>query len=100
MLFRSEDFLISLPALWYEYGEHTIEIRATYMQQLTNLVYYCFTKQLGDWCQVRGVEYIGHIIEDDNAAPPGSKANLNTLTLHDALPIWLTTLPKKKCISE
>lgn len=31
------------------------------------MVHTCFSGQIGSWCQVHGVEYIGHIIEDDNA---------------------------------
>ncbi len=34
---------------------------------MTHLVHTCFSGQIGSWCQVHGVEYIGHIIEDDNA---------------------------------
>ena len=37
------------------------------MDAMTHLVHTCFSNQIGSWCQVHGVEYIGHIIEDDNA---------------------------------
>ena len=60
-------FLFNLPALWYESGEKTPGIRVTYMDEMTGLVRTCFSGQLGSWCEAHGVEYIGHIIEDDNA---------------------------------
>ena len=56
-----------LPALWYDMGARTGEIRWTYMEQVTLLVKYCFSCQIGQWCAEHGVEYIGHLIEDDNA---------------------------------
>lgn len=62
-----EDFLKNLPALWYDMGEKTGRVRTQYMEHLTDLVYSCFSGQIGNWCSDHGVEYIGHIIEDDNA---------------------------------
>ena len=62
-----EDFLRFLPALWYESGAHTQRVRTGYMDEMTRLVQHCFTEQVGNWCAAHGVEYIGHIIEDDNA---------------------------------
>jgi hypothetical protein len=61
------DFKRFLPALWYEGGEKTADIRYEYMENVTRLVESCFSQQLGDWCRERNVGYIGHIIEDDNA---------------------------------
>ena len=61
------DFLTNLPALWYDSGEKTVKVRTEYMDAMTNLVHTCFSGQIGSWCQAHGVEYIGHIIEDDNA---------------------------------
>lgn len=62
-----EQFAENLPALWYEMGQKTTAVRTKYMEQMTDLVYTCFSGQIGDWCSKHGVEYIGHIIEDDNA---------------------------------
>ena len=61
------EFLTRLPGLWYEAGDRTAGTRSTYMEHVTDLVYQCFTRQVGQWCEAHGVEYIGHIIEDDNA---------------------------------
>ena len=55
------------PALWFGLGEETGRIRHAYMDAVTKLYRDCFTRQLGDWCRDRGVQYIGHIIEDMNA---------------------------------
>ena len=55
--------------LWYEDGENgdkQYEIRHAYMDTVTYLYSTCFNKQLADWCHAHGVEYIGHIIEDEN----------------------------------
>ena len=62
-----EDFLFNLPALWYESGDKTKKVRYEYMDEMTRLVRTCFSGQIGAWCEDHGVEYIGHIIEDDNA---------------------------------
>ena len=62
-----EEFLFCLPALWYDSGDSTSRVRSQYMDEMTKLVKTCFSGQLGQWCADHGVEYIGHIIEDDNA---------------------------------
>ncbi|MDR1950047.1 MAG: hypothetical protein LBQ38_11710 [Spirochaetaceae bacterium] len=61
------DFLINLAALWYDGGERSVPIRYVFMDEVTRLVGSCFSGRLGSWCRERGVEYIGHIIEDNNA---------------------------------
>ena len=61
------DVLPCLPALWFEIDGITEPVRHAYMDAVTKLYRDCFTRQLGDWCQAHGVQYIGHIIEDMNA---------------------------------
>ncbi|MCD8069502.1 MAG: hypothetical protein LUE87_11610 [Lachnospiraceae bacterium] len=63
-------FAENLPALWGELGskEETAKIRVSFMNVLTGLVQKNFSEQIGDWCRAHGVEYIGHIIEDNNAS--------------------------------
>ena len=56
-----------LPALWFDIQEVGPQIRFAYMDVITRLYQRSFTQQLGDWCRERGVQYIGHIIEDMNA---------------------------------
>ncbi|MBQ4354038.1 MAG: glycosyl transferase family 2 [Clostridia bacterium] len=61
-----EDWLLKLPSLWFP-GDHAAETRIAYMDVVTNLYRECFSYQLGDWCRAHGVEYIGHIVEDDGS---------------------------------
>lgn len=61
-----EDAMPYLATLWYK-GKGFERARLAYMNAATRLYRDCFTKKLGDWCRERGVEYIGHIIEDQNA---------------------------------
>ncbi len=42
------------------------EARFGYMDVLTELVKKNFSFQLGDWCRSHGVDYIGHLIEDND----------------------------------
>lgn len=56
-----------LPCLWFEAGEMTSKLRFEYMQLVTDLYCENFSEQLGEWCEKRNVEYIGHVIEDGNA---------------------------------
>ncbi len=62
------DYVKFLPLLW-ENGRDshlTAKVRFTYMDIVTSLVEKDFSFQLGDWCRAHGVEYIGHLIEDNN----------------------------------
>ena len=57
-----------LPLLW-ENGYDaalTAKVRYTFMDPVSRLVQECFSQQIGDWCRNHGVEYIGHVIEDEN----------------------------------
>ncbi len=62
-----EDAAMRLPGLWHENGPSTWPIRYAYMNLVSRLYGECFSAQIGDWCRVHGVEYIGHIIEDNDA---------------------------------
>ena len=57
-----------LPLMWIQDAdpEKTARLRYAYMDAVTRLVRKDFSEQIGDWCRERGVEYIGHLIEDDN----------------------------------
>ena len=56
-----------LPALWHEIEGKTALVRECYMETATEQFSRNFSWMLGDWCRARGVKYIGHVIEDDNA---------------------------------
>lgn len=55
-----------LPCLWYPCGEKTEDIRYHYMNLVTRLYSLNFSRQIGDWCHAHHVEYIGHVLEDNN----------------------------------
>jgi hypothetical protein len=57
-----------LPLLWASRGDiaETARVRYIYMDCVTRLVENDFSEQIGRWCDKYGVEYIGHIIEDNN----------------------------------
>ncbi len=78
-----EDFEKFLPLLWNmallgdsvidESSDHHAEVptiaakvRYLYMDTVTSLVKENFSLQIGEWCRSHGVQYIGHLIEDDN----------------------------------
>lgn len=63
-----KEWLLQLPLLWENDApeEEKARIRYVYMDTVTRLVENDFSKQIGTWCEAHGVEYIGHIIEDNN----------------------------------
>ena len=62
------DYLRYLPLLWErEFGEGlTAKVRYGFMDLVTRRVEADFSKQIGGWCREHGVQYIGHLIEDNN----------------------------------
>ncbi len=62
------EWISQVPLLWNAQTDDrvTARVRFAYMDALTLLVEKNFSRQIGDWCAARGVEYIGHIIEDNN----------------------------------
>lgn len=59
-----KDFLPNLALLWNQ--EQGGSVRVTFMDALTRLVENDFSRQIGDWCHAHHVEYIGHLIEDND----------------------------------
>lgn len=57
-------FTEKLLLLWNRADEGTDEARYEFMDMVSMLYGKNFTGQIGDWCRRRGVEYIGHVIED------------------------------------
>ncbi|MBE6688265.1 MAG: hypothetical protein E7588_03180 [Ruminococcaceae bacterium] len=57
----------NLLALWFEFRDigHE-EYRVAYMDYITHSYHDNFPAMLADWCHEHGVEYIGHVIEDNN----------------------------------
>lgn len=59
--------LSMLPSLWFDTADTTMQkTRMAFMDIITELYSRNFTYKLGDWCRAHGVEYIGHVIEDDH----------------------------------
>lgn len=55
-----------LAGLWYDLGADSDRIRYAYMDIISREYSRNFCHQLGDWCHSHGLEYIGHVIEDNN----------------------------------
>ncbi|WP_342562243.1 glycosylhydrolase-like jelly roll fold domain-containing protein [Paenibacillus sp. FSL R7-0345] len=60
------DYRNQLHLLWHDAGEQSDRVRYSYMNIVSRLYAENFCNQLGDWCRARGVEYIGHVLEDNN----------------------------------
>ncbi len=63
-----DNYELLLPLMWDNNADpaETAKLRHAYMDAVTKLVREDFSEQIGSWCRERGVEYIGHLIEDDN----------------------------------
>lgn len=59
--------LLRLPALWDAISPGGVALRLAYMDLITRLWRENYSCQLGDWCEQHGVEYIGHVLEDEGA---------------------------------
>ena len=64
--YGSEDWMLLTPYLWGDATDKIkqAKVRNAYMEMATKLVAQCFSAQNGEWCRARGVEYIGHQLED------------------------------------
>ena len=60
-----EDPMPLLYGLWYDLERVSQRIRHCYMDCATRLYARNFSGKLGTWCRARGVQYIGHVIEDN-----------------------------------
>ena len=76
-------FLPVLVSCWYDVKHYSPAGRLSYMDHLSRLFEENFSNQLGDWCRAHGVEYIGHIIEDN-----GSHARLGHGPSHFFRALW------------
>ncbi|MGN7799611.1 glycosylhydrolase-like jelly roll fold domain-containing protein [Leifsonia sp. 22587] len=56
-----------LPLLWMPAAGREREVRYAYMDTVSRLYSENFGRRLGDWCRAHGVEYIGHVIEDNGS---------------------------------
>ena len=63
-----DDFVLFLPLIWEENFSDNLKakVRYDYMDVVTRTVEKNFSQQLGNWCRIHGVQYIGHMIEDNH----------------------------------
>ncbi|HHV11866.1 MAG TPA: hypothetical protein GXX75_16450 [Clostridiales bacterium] len=63
-----DELIFKLPLLWEEEADDDkkAEVRYSYMNSVTRLVEEDFSFQIGIWCRGHGVQYVGHVIEDNN----------------------------------
>lgn len=61
-----KDYGKQLHLLWHDAGEASNVVRYAYMNIVSRLYGEHFCGQIGEWCRARGVEYIGHVLEDNN----------------------------------
>ncbi len=63
-----QDAMRNLLSLWFDFeGMPIEEYRIAYMNIITDGYAAHFTGMIADWCHAHGVQFIGHIIEDNNA---------------------------------
>lgn len=72
-----------LTALWSPAGGRERRARYEFMNMVTDLYGRNFCGQLADWCGNHGVEYIGHVIEDN-----GTHSHLGLGTGHYFKALW------------
>ncbi len=61
-----EDWLIHLPALWFTMDGISPQYRVAYMDTVSELYKRHFSGRVGDWCRAHGVQYVGHVVEDND----------------------------------
>lgn len=61
------DARILLPGLWYDIGPMTPRIRYALMDAVSDLYGKNYSQPIGAWCRAHGLEYVGHVIEQNNA---------------------------------
>jgi hypothetical protein len=60
-----EKYTVNITALWFHIVSASPSSRLIFMDSVTRLYGMNFCTQIGDWCRSHGVEYIGHVIEDE-----------------------------------
>ena len=62
-----ENYRTLLPFLFAESAEKKVQpqIRYDYMDCISRLYAQNFARPIGEWCREHGVEYIGHVVEDN-----------------------------------
>lgn len=61
------DVKVMLPALWYDAGPKSADLRYIFMDAVSTRFAVNYTQQIGDWCRAHNVKYMGHLIEENGA---------------------------------
>lgn len=61
-----KDARYALPSLWYYDKAVSHKLWEDYMDILSDLYRKNFVMQIGEWCKKNGLEYSGHVLEDNN----------------------------------
>ncbi len=77
------DQAVCLTALWMQIDGISPRARRCFMEAVADLYSKNFSCQAGDWCRDHGVEYIGHVIEDN-----GCHSRLGLGTGHFFKALW------------
>ncbi|UVI27411.1 glycosyl hydrolase [Paenibacillus spongiae] len=64
---KGYDLIDLIESLWFDSGEKTSEIRVDFMDHITQLFSNNFFRRIQQWCHLNGVQFIGHIVEDNHA---------------------------------
>ena len=62
---RDRDWLLHLPALWYDGVGSFRKLRLDYMDAVTSLVRDNYNGQVYAFCREKGIRYFGHVLEDE-----------------------------------
>lgn len=62
-----DEVKLKLPLLQRGTSSEANAFRYSYMNFITDLYQKNFTNRIGQWCKDRNIDYIGHVIEDNNA---------------------------------
>ncbi len=63
-----KDAMRNLLALWFDFADLPyMDYRTAYMNFITDRYAEVFTAKIAGWCHDHGVEFIGHVIEDNNS---------------------------------
>lgn len=62
-----DNYLVYLALLFADSADHRLQpqIRYDYMDCVSRLYERDFSRPIGEWCHAHGVEYIGHVVEDN-----------------------------------
>ncbi len=64
---KSYDLAPWLPALWYDLGPRSRQVRQDFVDVCSRAFAEHFFKPQQDWCHAHGVRLIGHLVEDNHA---------------------------------